>query len=527
MAFQVSPGVAYSEVDLTTTIPTTSVSNAGFVGYFSQGPVDQVVTISSENELVEIFGKPNSDNSSDWLTLSSFLAYGGTVQVVRQVGATAVNAVEEGSTPELIKNKTYFENRNWNGITFAARTAGDWANDLYVVILGDGHDTAATAYDVPKITDNSDMHVFIVNGAVASGGVPISDNVVESFLWLSDDSTSKDGNGESNYYKNVINQKSKYVYAGGIDVDLTDADYTDGYHAIELNGGVNGSVQTKNYDIFLDTDQIEIDLVISGTDGGDAAVTLASTRRDCVAFVSPDLTDVNGTGDQDTKATAIIASQPSTLNSYGVMDSGWKKMYDKYNDTWVQVPLNGDIAGLCTATDESRGSWYSPAGFTRGKIRNCAGLLFDPNKASRDKLYLSNVNPVASFPGEGYVLFGDKTLQTKPSAFDRINVRRLFITLEKTISSSAKYSLFEFNDEFTRGQFKSSVEPYLRGIKAQRGIVDYLVVCDETNNPPSVVDNNEFVGDIFIKPARSINYIQLNFVAVSTGVNFQEVVGAV
>lgn len=209
------------------------------------------------------------------------------------------------------------------------------------------------------------------------------------------------------------------------------------------------------------------------------------------------------------------------------MDSGWKKMYDKYNDTWRNVPLNGDIAGLCVATDNNREPWYSPAGFSRGQIRNCAGLLFDPNKTSRDTLYKNNVNPVASFPGEGFILFGDKTLQTKPSAFDRLNVRRLFIVIEKAISSASKYSLFEFNDEFTRGQFRSMVDPFLRDVKARRGIYDYLLVCDESNNTPTVVDNNEFVGDIFIKPARSINFIQLNFVAVKTGVSFSEIVGAV
>jgi phage tail sheath protein FI len=209
------------------------------------------------------------------------------------------------------------------------------------------------------------------------------------------------------------------------------------------------------------------------------------------------------------------------------MDSGWKRMYNKYTDKFIAVPLNGDIAGLCVATDNSADTWFSPAGFNRGGIKNAASLYFDPDKTSRDTLYKAGINPVSSFPGEGIVLFGDKTLQTTPSAFDRINVRRLFIVLEKTISRAARSMLFEFNDEFTRAQFRSMVEPFLRNIKARRGVTDYQVVCDTTNNTADVIDRNEFVGDIFVKPARSINYIQLNFVAVSTGVSFEEVVGAV
>jgi len=205
-------------------------------------------------------------------------------------------------------------------------------------------------------------------------------------------------------------------------------------------------------------------------------------------------------------------------------------MYNKYTDKFVAVPLNGDIAGLCVATDNTRDPWFSPAGFNRGHIKNAASLYFDPDKASRDSLYKAGVNPVASFPGQGIVLFGDKTLygtSAGGSAFDRINVRRLFIVLEKAISRASKSMLFEFNDEFTRAQFRSMVDPFLRNVKSRRGITDFLVVCDTSNNTADVVDRNEFVGDIFIKPARSINFIQLNFVAVSTGVSFSEVVGAV
>jgi len=212
-------------------------------------------------------------------------------------------------------------------------------------------------------------------------------------------------------------------------------------------------------------------------------------------------------------------------SSYAVMDSGYKYQYDRYNDIYRWIPLNGDIAGLCARTDQTNDAWWSPAGFNRGQIKNVIKLAYNPRKAERDILYPNGINPVVAFPGQGTILYGDKTLQAKPSAFDRINVRRLFIVLEKAISRAAKYSLFEFNDSFTRAQFKNLVVPYLRSVQGRRGITDFLVVCDDTNNTPQIIDSNQFVGDIYIKPARSINFIQLNFIAVGTGVQFSEVVG--
>jgi phage tail sheath protein FI len=224
--------------------------------------------------------------------------------------------------------------------------------------------------------------------------------------------------------------------------------------------------------------------------------------------------------------SAVVSHRNAlTDTSYGVMDSGWKYQYDKYNDVYRWVPLNADIAGLCVRTDLQRDPWFSPAGLNRGQVRNLVKLAFNPTQSERDTLYKAGVNPVVSFPGEGTVLFGDKTLQGRPSAFDRINVRRLFIVLEKAISTAARSSLFEFNDEFTRSQFVALVEPFLRDVQGRRGIFDFRVVCDETNNTAGVIDRNEFVGDIYIKPARSVNFIQLNFVAVRSGVAFDEIVG--
>jgi phage tail sheath protein FI len=247
-------------------------------------------------------------------------------------------------------------------------------------------------------------------------------------------------------------------------------------------------------------------------------------RLDCVTFVSPALADVkSNAGDE---VTDVIDHFKTTLNrfsSYAVADSGWKRQYDRYNDVYVNVPLNADIAGLCARTDDTNDPWFSPAGLNRGQIKNVVKLLWTPNQAERDELYKNGINPVANLPGNGVVLYGDKTLLAKPSAFDRINVRRLFIVLEKAVSTAAKFQLFEFNDVFTRAQFKSIVEPFLRNVRGRRGIFDFRVVCDETNNTGEVIDRNEFVADIFIKPARSINFIQLNFIATRTSITFEEI----
>ena len=253
---------------------------------------------------------------------------------------------------------------------------------------------------------------------------------------------------------------------------------------------------------------------------------LAIGRADCVAFISPRYADVVNQSGSEASNILNWLSSLSRSSSYVVADSGWKYQFDKYNNSYRWIPLNGDIAGLCVFTDTSRDPWFSPAGFNRGAIKNSIKLAWNPTKSFRDTLYAAGVNPVVSMPGQGTLLFGDKTLLAKPSAFDRINVRRLFITLEKSIAQAAKYSMFELNDEFTRAQFIALVAPFLREIQGRRGITDFRVVCDSTNNTQQVIDSNQFVGDIYIKPARSVNYIQLNFIAVGTGVDFVTIVGA-
>jgi phage tail sheath protein FI len=402
-----------------------------------------------------------------------------------------------------------------------------------------------------SLNPQDEIHVVVYD---ADGGITgKKDTVLEVFGNVSLASDAVDEKGESNYIGDVLRYKSNYIYYGksGLDGitktgDLantfgTAATFTGDLPTVyRLANGAGTAAQNNadaarqlGYDLLADADTYDVSLLIMGESTTTLAKyvhdNIASVRKDCVVFFSPTLAAVNGGATDSAKATAVTADRDlvNINSSYAVMDSGWKRMYDKYNDKYRDVPLNGDVAGTCVATDNTRDPWYSPAGFDRGQIKNVVKLHFNPQKAHRDTLYKKGVNPVVNFPGSGIVLFGDKTQLTKPSAFDRINVRRLFIVLEKAISRASKFSLFEFNDEFTRAQFRNMVEPFLRDVKARRGVYDYRVICDDSNNTAEVIDRNEFIGDIFIKPARSINFIQLNFVAVRTGVDFSEVVGAV
>jgi phage tail sheath protein FI len=391
---------------------------------------------------------------------------------------------------------------------------------------------------------NDEVHVIVVDEDGAFTGSPGA--VLEVWQRLSRASDAKLADGSSNFFKTVINTQSSYIWAAAdrsgaatnTAVNITSSSATAPL-TVSLTGGVDQAEETvaftsiaAAYDQFVSPEDVDISLVLTGrTRGGDNGTQLANylidniaeTRKDCVVFVSPEKADTVNATSPDTNIVQFRNSLRSS--SYAVLDSGYKQQYDKYNDLYRWIPLNGDIAGLCVRTDRSRDPWFSPAGTARGQIKNVIKLAFNPNRAQRDLLYKNGINPVVSESAQGTILYGDKTLLSKPSAFDRINVRRLFIVLEKSISAAAKSLLFEFNDEFTRAQFRNLVEPFLRDVQGRRGIYDFRVVCDETNNTPEVIDANRFVGDIYIKPARSINYIQLNFVAVRSGVEFSEIVG--
>jgi phage tail sheath protein FI len=563
MAFQLSPGVNVSEVDLTTIVPSVPTSIGAFAGIFQWGPIDEIVTISDEVNLVERFFNPNSDNYEYWFSAANFLAYSNNLKVVRAASiATTRNAVSNGSAV-LIKNDDAYEDNFSSGAStygeFAARYAGALGNSLQVSLC-DANTFTGWAYasqftSTPGTSTytsnaggaNDEIHIIVIDQDGQITGTQGS--VLEKYAFVSKASDAKDDSGNTNYYKNVITNKSKYIHwlshpTANAGASYANATSTWGTTAtnksfsklsanvtISLVGGVDGTVSTANvvtaYDQFDNADSVDISLVVSGPANATlvtSLISMAESRKDCLVFVSPEKADcVDNAGSEVTDIKAYRDTLTST--SYAVLDSNWKYQYDKYNDVYRWVPLNGDIAGLCARTDLERDPWFSPGGLNRGIIKNAIKLAWNPTKTNRDDLYVKGINPVVTFQGEGIVLFGDKTLLSKPSAFDRINVRRLFIVLEKALARAARFSLFEFNDQFTRAQFVALVEPFLRDVQGRRGIYDFRVVCDESNNTPEVVDRNEFVGDIYIKPARSINFIQLNFVAVRTGVSFDEVVG--
>jgi hypothetical protein len=389
-----------------------------------------------------------------------------------------------------------------------------------------------------------EVHIVIVDEKGTITGIP--KQILEVWPKVSRATDAKGEQGGSIYYRDVLNINSRYVWSAQdmLGSDVTNEDFAAGEYTtnqtLYFNSGVDGDDETNTsiaslaraYDKFRSAEDVDISLVMAGKARGNIGEVLANyiidniceSRKDCVAFISPDLNDtVNVPGRELTNLVEFRNALRST--SYAVLDSGHKYMYDKYNDVYRWVPMNGDIAGLCARTDNIRDPWWSPAGFTRGNIKNIVKLAYNPDKSDRDVLYRNGINPVVNFKGQGTILYGDKTLLARPSAFDRINVRRLFIYLEKAIAKAAQSSLFEFNDEFTRASFRNLIEPYLRDVRGRRGIYDFKVVCNEQNNTPEVIDRNEFRGDIYIKPSRSINFIQLNFVAVRTGVEFDEIVG--
>jgi len=397
---------------------------------------------------------------------------------------------------------------------------------------------------------NDEVHVIVIDALGRFSGVP--GTILEKFPFLSKASDAKRGDGTNIFYKEYINRVSKYIYwmdfpsnlatsgdAWGLETEGTAFKSLLSSEPIVLSGGADDlSVSTgaliEAWEIFADAERFDISLLPAGAAKPYVANAIiqnvCEVRKDCVAFISPtvEVSDYLGegivvAGNNILNDTLAFRNDNITSSSYGVADSGWKKQFDQYADIYRWVPLNGDTAGLCARTDDTNDPWFSPAGLNRGQIKNVAKLSFSPNKAQRDELFKIGINPVVSLKGQGVVLFGDKTLLSRPSAFDHINVRRLFIVLEKAIATAAKYQLFEFNDAFTRAQFRSMTEPFLRDVQGRRGIFDFRVVCDESNNTGEIIDNNQFVGDIYIKPARSINEIHLNFVAVRTDVSFDEI----
>ena len=583
-----SPAVVVKEIDLTGGVPNVQSTTGATVIQSTWGPVEQRVKLSTEQQLVDVFGAPDSATTLSFHRANFFLKYSNSLQTVRVIDTNAKNAVSTtgqtaaASPPaEVIKNLADF-NSQLSGLdsdlhTFIAKYPGTLGNSLQVSLCpysaGDSafetwaykneFDAAPGTSDFATKNNatNDEVHVAIIDKGGKFTGT--QGTLLERYAFVSLGSNAKNADGTTNYIKDIINTRSDFVWQVDFDSDFlntlgdkaaagTAIDSGDNFAKttgtlntdIDYNfaGGVNvSSLTTGNilagFDLFEDKDQVEIDFLISPvfpsrtdqtTVVNDLVTTAQSLRKDCVVVASPARSDVINVNNADTAVANIVATANTfTKSSYLVMDGNYLKVYDKYNDQFIDIPANSSTAGIMAATDLNRAPWFSPAGSRRGQYLGITSLAFTPTKPQRDTLYKAGVNPIANIPGAGVILFGDKTMLARPSAFDRINVRRLFLVLERAISRAAEQVLFEFNDEFTRAEFVNIVEPVLREVKGRRGITDFRVVADETNNTPAVIDRNEFIASIFIKPARSINYVTLNFVAVRTGVDFEEVVGTV
>jgi len=488
-----SPGVTIKEFDLSGTVPSVTSTTGAFVGDFAWGPVDTPVFVANESELVAKFGSPkDGGSSSDFLAISQFLKYSGSAFVVRVGSGT-----EASASP------------------FEAKYPGA-AGDELVVVVTDNDTDGFSGIDI-EVWYGADVSADSDGKPVMTGGT-----LVESFPFLSvtaGSTNSGEGqSGDTNFWKEVISRRSQWV---AVESGAGDADALDGIYDLAGAGVVASSgFDQKAKDAFGDVDQIQIDFVCAHNISVDTALEIAQLRKDCVAVASPDSQPASAS-DVTTWANALSSS------SYLVLDGNWVQVYNKYQDKYEMIPACSSTAGIMAATDLEAAPWFSPAGTRRGQYFGVSALAFNPTKGDRDVMYKARVNPIVSMPGQGTVLFGDKTALSRPSAFDRINVRRLFLVIERAIGEAAKNVMFELNDDFTRAEFTNIVEPFLREIQGRRGITDFRVVCDETNNTSEVIDRNEFVASCFIKPARSINYVTLNFVAVRTGVEFEEVVGQI
>ena len=670
MGFQVSPGVEVKEVDLTNIVPAVSTTIGAVCGPVEKGPVSEITSISSEKQLVEVFGKPNANNFEYFFTAANFLQYSNSLRVVRT--ESALKNASSGGSGILIRNTLHYQESFADGQgthgTWSARTAGINANGIKIdicdknnfsemsnkqvndasasaaeatitmdafdaadfavgeviefysdaggTVFATGHeaqkyeitavDTSAETITIRQLDDpagsgliadladdsyvkrywrfsdlfdtapgtsefasargvgDDEIHIVVYDSSGRQTGFDNDvagerlNSVLETFAFVSKHPEATTPQGNSNYYPDVIYRDSKFVYWGDHPTAAIDASgdwgqplssdlsvqgskffnkLSTGVENVDRSTLANGTddyavtdgEQLTSYARFDDGEAVDVNLIMAAKATSTLAtnlVTIVEKRKDALVFISPERSDVVGVADSNTQTTNVknfFDLLPST--SFAVFDSGYKYQYDRFNDVYRYVPLNGDIAGVTAFTESVADAFFSPAGFTRGQIRGAVKLAYEPNKDQRDTLYKARINPVNSFPGQGTVLFGDKTALAKPSAFDRINVRRLFIILEKAIATAAKFQLFEFNDEFTRAQFKNLVEPFLREIQGRRGITDFKVVADESNNTGEVIDRNEFVADIFVKPTRSINFITLNFVAVRTGVAFTEIGG--
>ena len=641
MVFSVSPSVTVREVDLTTTVPAITTPPAAIAGVFRWGPVNERVLISSEIDLVNVFGTPTDFNSETFFVAADYLSYSNALYVTRVVSPDAAKATESGATPyfrakhfgdlgntldvayvsvsndvgitnnfeaELFDTALFIDPNLAGAVAYTIQFGKNTMSFSIPIALnpvglppeikeGDilrfgnsdvGYQdlTIQTLAPVTVVTDkdaaNNDIEIFTYNltfdsaytltetaadkldilrkwgyanlfeSAPTNGefNIVVIDRtgnisgqagaVLERFANMSTVPGAKFSDGSNKYYADVLKDQSLWIEATR-DRDLgTGTALTNANGALRayssLSGGLSGANENlialgpiaRGYDLYKEANDVDISFVLQGKPSAALATYLVSNiaeyRKDCMVFLSPLRTAVVGVASPQAQLNNILAYRDNLQNSsYWFMDSGYKYRYDKYNDAFKWVPLNGDMAGLSALVQP----WESPAGYRKGRVRNVIKLAFNPNKTQRDQLYGKDINPVITQSGQGTILFGDKTGfgSATGSAFTRVNVRRLFIVIEKSIATISAQLLFEFNDEFTQNQFRQIVNPFLRDIQGRRGIIDFRVISGATVNTPQVVDNGIFRANIFIKPARSINFIELTFVATRTGVEFEEIVG--
>lgn len=524
--------------------PTVTLSGGGFSTAATLGAVTvgastvTGITITSNGTgysaapTVTVAAPPSGTTATATATISAggIKIKNGEDYLTQYAGGAGVVGTWAAKYPGTLGNSikvSMADSATYTGWTYEAEFDGAPGTSPYASSVGGSSD---------------EMHIIVIDEDGVITGTQGA--ILEKFAFVSKGSDARKPDGTNNFYKDAINSRSEYIWWMDHPTVLTDAGTSCAGNTfvnlvspstISLSGGTDDYAITDGekqsaYALFANAEQYDISLVLAGKASATVATyiinNICETRLDCVAFISP---ENNSTGEviigsTSTEITAINTYRNALpSSSYAVLDSGYKYQYDRYNDKYRYIPLNGDIAGLCARTDYTNDPWFSPGGLNRGQVKNVVRLAVNPNKTQRDALYKNGVNPVVTFPGEGTVLFGDKTLLAKPSAFDRINVRRLFIVMEKAIATAAKFQLFEFNDSFTRAQFKNLVEPFLRDVQGRRGITDFVVKCDESNNTGEVIDRNEFVADIFVKPNRSINFITLTFVAARSAINFTEI----
>ena len=554
LKFSESPAVTVREIDLTGVVPSVTSTTGAFVGDFNWGPVNTPVLVGTESELASTFGTPLAGDAyaGDFLSVAHFLKYSSSAFVVRA-------AKSDSETATALPFSAKHPGELGNSITVEVCDAAHWLDssveivpvtevvpvldsdgnpvldsdgnpvtEVVPVLDSDGNPVTESVRIAPtdpwpyqslfsSSPEGDELHVVVLSQAGTD-----DEMVLDTFAYVSEGPNAKTPNGSTNFVTEVVTSGSSWVDLSGVPSAGT----------YSLTGGDDGTTPSyvAAYDLFGDKDTIQIDFLVPPAGGQENSiaihnklVSIAESRKDCIAVVSPS-SPVNGKVSVD----AMLAHASSlTKSSYLVVDGNWLKVYDKFNDRYEDIPAASSTAGIMAAGDVTAAPWFSPAGSRRGQYLGVTDILANPSKTDRDRLYKAGINPIVSFPGQGIMLYGDKTHMARPSAFDRINVRRLFLVLERAISAAAENVMFELNDDFTRAEFSNIIEPFLREVQGRRGITDFRLVCDETNNTPEVIDRNEFVASCFIKPARSINYVTLNFVAVRTGVEFEEVVGQV